>query len=104
MDKAVKKAIKQLRETQKQRAALLKRVAGLEQNMTKVGWDLAVLRAQDDDEATRIASEAVNSAIRCLHEAMNALGRVESHALETAKPVRPVAVARVEPASADSGK
>ena len=104
MDKTVKQAIKQIRDTQKQRAALLRRVAGLEQNMTKIGWDLAVLRAQDSDEATRIASDAVNSSIRCLHEAMNALGRVEIATLDAAKPARPVPVARVEAASADSSK
>jgi len=104
MDKATKQAIKQLREAQKQRAALLKRIAGMEQNLTKVGWDLAVMRTQDKDDAVRVASDAVNNAIRCMHEAMNAFGRVDTTLLESAKPVRPVAVAKVEPASADTGK
>ena len=101
MDKATKQAIKQLREMQKQRAALLKRITNLEQNMTKVGWDLAVMRAQDKDEAVRVASDAVNNAIRCMHEAMNAFGRVDTAVLDSPKPARPVAVARVEAVPAE---
>ena len=100
MDKQTKQAIKKMRDMQKQRAGLLKKIATQEQMMTKIGWDLAVLRAEDNDTAIKIASESLNNAIRNLHEAMNALGRVDTGSIDSASSVRAVPVAKVEKSSA----
>lgn len=77
MDKNTKLAIKRLKELQRIRAGYAKKLVTVEQNLTKIGWEIMVGDAAEDDDAMAKAVVAVDSAIGNLQEALNALGRVE---------------------------
>lgn len=77
MDKNTKLAIKRLRDIQKVRAGYTKKLVMIEQNLTKIGWEIMVGDASENDDAMETAAKSVDLAIGNLQEALNALGRVE---------------------------
>ena len=77
MDKNTKLAIKRMRDIQKIRAGYAKKLVMIEQNLTKIGWEIMVGDAHENDDAMAKAAKAVDSSIADLQEALNALGRVE---------------------------
>ena len=96
MDKDTKLAIKRMREIQKIRAGYSKKLVTIEQNLTKIGWEIMVGDASENDDAMAKAAESVDKAIGSLQDALNALGRVEPalktvsrpNASEAAKPAK----------------
>ncbi len=95
MDKDTKLAIKRMREIQKIRAGYSKKLVTIEQNLTKIGWEIMVGDASENDDAMAKAAESVDKAIGSLQDALNALGRVEP-ALKTVS--RPKASEAAKPA------
>ena len=77
MDKETKLAIKRMRDIQKVRAGYTKKLVTIEQNLTKIGWEIMVGDASENDVAMQKAAESVDKAIGSLQDALNALGRVE---------------------------
>ena len=77
MDKNVKNAVKRMKEIQKIRAGYSKKLVTIEQNLTRIGWEIMVGDIADGDAAMEKAVKSVDGAIGNLHEALNALGRVE---------------------------
>ena len=77
MDKNTKLAIKRMRDIQKIRAGYAKKLVVIEQNLTKIGWEIMVGEAHENDEAMGKATKAVDASIAHVQEALNALGRVE---------------------------
>ena len=51
MDKATKQAIKRMREMQKVRAGYSKKLVTIEQNLTKIGWEIMVGETSEKDAA-----------------------------------------------------
>ena len=86
MDKSTKQAIKRMREMQKIRAGYSKKLVAIEQNLTKIGWEIMVGETSEQDEAMAKASAAVDKSIANLQEALNALGRVEAGIKKAATP------------------
>ncbi|MCE2517451.1 MAG: hypothetical protein J4F41_06365 [Alphaproteobacteria bacterium] len=91
MDKNTKLAIKRMRDIQKIRAGYSKKLVMIEQNLTKIGWEIMVGDAAEGDDAMEKAVKAVDGAIGNLQEALNALGRVEpgikTSAMPTSAPI-----------------
>jgi len=77
MDKNTKLAIKRMRDIQKIRAGYAKKLVMIEQNLTKIGWEIMVGDAHENDDAMAKAAKAVDASIGHVQEALNALGRVE---------------------------
>lgn len=86
MDKSTKLAIKRMREIQKIRANYTKKLVMIEQNLTKIGWEIMVGEASERDDAMASAQAAVDKSIANLQEALNALGRVEPKIREMTQP------------------
>ena len=86
MDKSTKQAIKRMREMQKIRAGYTKKLVMIEQNLTKIGWEIMVGEATEKDDAMAKAADAVDKSIASLQEALNALGRVEAGIKDAATP------------------
>ena len=86
MDKDTKLAIKRMREIQKIRAGYSKKLVTIEQNLTKIGWEIMVGDASENDDAMGKAAESVDKAIGSLQDALNALGRVEPGLKSVSRP------------------
>lgn len=86
MDKDTKLAIKRMREIQKIRAGYSKKLVTIEQNLTKIGWEIMVGDASEHDDAMGKAAESVDKAIGSLQDALNALGRVEPSLKTVSRP------------------
>ena len=86
MDKSTKQAIKRMREIQKVRASYSKKLVTIEQNLTKIGWEIMVGETSEKDDAMAKAAQAVDKSIAHLQEALNALARVEAGIKAAATP------------------
>ena len=86
MDKSTKQAIKRMREMQKVRAGYSKKLVTIEQNLTKIGWEIMVGETSEKDDAMAKAAQAVDKSIAHLQEALNALARVEAGIKAAATP------------------
>ena len=86
MDKSTKQAIKRMREMQKVRASYSKKLVTIEQNLTKIGWEIMVGETSEKDDAMAKAAQAVDKSIAHLQEALNALARVEAGIKAAATP------------------
>ena len=62
-----------MRDIQKIRAGYAKKLVMIEQNLTKIGWEIMVGDAHENDDAMAKAAKAVDSSIADLQEALNAL-------------------------------
>ena len=75
-----------MREMQKVRAGYSKKLVTIEQNLTKIGWEIMVGETSEKDDAMAKAAQAVDKSIAHLQEALNALARVEAGIKAAATP------------------